>query len=150
MKTITLPTGHTLTFFDSIKNLPAARHVLFQTRQLADVGLGSGMAGVDERLEELGRWLAAGKLEEATEAFQNLRLSCWSALNAYDWQAWSLLALLSEIDGVPVADVSDTACPGLIDRLSGLGLTSADVEEVLADVKKNSMPKTSCIFQPAP
>jgi hypothetical protein len=133
--------------YSSIKELPIDQSKKMQAYLLQQMGIGSGVQDIDDRLERMTTFLSADKKAEAVEELKNLRFAIFSTVQEVRYDSLAFACLLHSIDGERVQDYSSDGLTAMITRLSGEGLSNEKVEDILAEVKKNLTPNENYIFQ---
>lgn len=109
--------GHVVRVFDSIEDLPMVRYHKYQKFALIDAGVGSDIAALDRRLEKTRIFTAQGKTDEAARELENLRQCVFFIQSEMSPRNLSFAALVAEIDGEPVTDISDEALRAICRKL---------------------------------
>lgn len=140
MRKVDLPKGgHSITIHESSKELPINRFTDFQKYIIQDAGLGATMADVENHFNNLYRLLAAGLLEDAGREAYNLHFNLYLSINKISTRSLSFLVLVDAIDDKLLEDFSEANLLKVADQLGRYGLTQQLVEEIISDVKKNSI-----------
>lgn len=126
-----------LMIYESIKELPVVRYNKMQTYLMLDSGIGSTMADIEKRFQNLDTYLSAGRLEEALEERNNLQFAIYSNINAINYRSLSFACLVHSFKGIQNHDLEETGLSELLEKLSKAGLTQFMVQEELDDLKKN-------------
>lgn len=129
--------GLPVTHYDDIKVLPAVLYQKARQYEVMDAELAGSEADLDAGLAKLQLLHRAGQTEAFEESLHNLRLARQLILTNYNPKQLEWACYLHSVDGVPLTDYSETALEALITRLNP---AQAEVEAVLAVVKKNSQP----------
>lgn len=114
--------------------MPIKLHNMAQRYLLQDMGIGSDMGAIDERFRSMDAYLAAGKLEEAKLERENLRFGFYTMIQEVSYKSLVFGCYLYSINDKVVTDRSEE---GLTELLNTIEVSQADVEETLAEVKKN-------------
>lgn len=139
MTTITIG-EHTLTLYSSIKELPIALSKQMGAYLLQDSGIGSTIGDVDDHLARLITLVNKDRKEDILEELKNLRFNLFSMLSKIDYRSLAFGCLIESVDGQKVTDRSTEALSALIDRI---GITDGQLDEYLAEVKKNWIPNAA-------
>src|ERR1035437_6696059 len=126
--------GHTLKFYNGIKEMPMHRYNQMQSYLMHDAGIGSTMADIDQHMKNLDAYLSTRRMEEAALERQNLHFNFYSALEKISYKSLSFACLIYSIDGEVLGD-SDDDMNEVIPKLSRISV--AEVLEILDDLKKN-------------
>lgn len=137
MRTLPLPNGATISLYQSVHELPARRHLLFNCYLVQAAGIGSTPADINHRFARVAQLLEAGKSNDARVELENLHYSFHFALDKFSPEQLAFGMLVAEVDGQPVTDWSEPAMQRLVEQLSAQGLTAGMVEAEVSDVKKN-------------
>ena len=109
---------HTVEMYDTIEELPIVRFHKYQKLLLIDAGVGSDIAGFDQRIEKTRRYLMDGKLEKAQQELENLRQTVFLIQSGLSPKHRAFAALVTKIDGRDCNDLSDVALAGLLETLN--------------------------------
>jgi hypothetical protein len=139
MRKVDLPKGRFVSICESSKELPINRFNEFNKYLIQDAGIGSTTGDVEGHFNNLHRLLAGNKVEEAQREAYNLHYNFHLAINKISIRSLSFLILVDNIDGKSLTDYSEEGLLKTADELGRAGLTQAQVEEILSDVKKNSI-----------
>ncbi|GAB3278275.1 hypothetical protein GCM10027347_52560 [Larkinella harenae] len=139
MTTLTLPSGTTLTLFDSIRQLPEFRRVEAECYSLIESGVGSSLDDVDRHFESLLVLANADKKEDFMNGINNLRYLFYNLFNKQiSARSLALMCLVDTVNGEKQTDLTEEGLERLVRRLSDEGLNDELVATTLLDVKKNS------------
>lgn len=126
--------GNTYVFYASIKEMPIRLHNMVGRYILQDMGIGCDMTAIDERFSKLDTLLSAGKIEEALQERENQRFAFYTMIQGVSFKSLAFGCHLFSINGDRITDYSEE---NLQELTSGLTISLNDVEEILADLKKN-------------
>lgn len=105
---VTLNLGnHIVRVYDGIEDLPIVRYHKYQKFALIDAGIGSDIASLDRRLEKTRIFTAQGRMQDADRELENLRQCVFFIQSEVSPRNLSFAALVAEIDGEPVKDITD-------------------------------------------
>lgn len=121
-------------FYASVKEMPIRLHNMVARYLLQDMGIGSDMPAIDERFASMDSYLSAGKIEEALQERENQRFAFYTMIQGVSFQSLAFGCHIFSINGERITDYSEE---NLQDITNGLDISMEDVEEILADLKKN-------------
>lgn len=104
--------------YDAIEELPIVRFHKYQKMLLIDAGVGSDIAGFDQRIEKTRRYLMDGKLEKAQRELENLRQTVFLIQSGLSPKHRAFAVLVTKIDGRECTDISDDALTRLLSELN--------------------------------
>lgn len=139
MKVLTLTTGLEVTIHESIKELTADRYKDFQKYLIQSAGYGSTMEDVDRHFRNLDVFLNTGKIEEAIQERENMRMNMFLMLNKINIDHAAFACLIDSVNGIKVTDYSENNLLSIVQMLGEHGLLQTQVEEIISDVKKKSI-----------
>lgn len=145
MRDVKLTDEVTLTFYESIKELPITASKRMSTYLVQDAGIGADMEAVDEHLGRLTHYLAAGRTDDAVEEVKNLRYNLFVMLMGMDHKSMALMCLVHSVNGVPVKDYSESGLQRMVDMIGDT--PSGELAALLEEVKKNLIPNADTIFR---
>ena len=105
---------HEVEMYDAIDELPIVRFHKYQKLLLVDAGVGSDIAGFDQKLEKAKRFIASEKPEQAMQELENLRQGVFMIQNETSPKHKSFAALVTKVDG------------------KEFGITDAELDEITA------------------
>lgn len=105
---------HEVEMYDAIDELPIVRFHKYQKLLLVDAGVGSDIAGFDQKLEKAKRFIASEKPEQAMQELENLRQGVFMIQNETSPKHKSFAALVTKVDG------------------KEFGVTDAELDEITA------------------
>lgn len=105
---------HEVEMYDAIDELPIVRFHKYQKLLLVDAGVGSDIAGFDQKLEKAKRFIASEKPEQAMQELENLRQGVFMIQNETSPKHKSFSALVTKVDG------------------KEFGVTDAELDEITA------------------
>lgn len=114
--------------------MPIRLHNMVARYLLQDMGIGSDMPAIDERFASLDSYLSANKIEEALQERENQRFAFYTMIQGVSFQSLAFGCHIFSINGDKITDYSED---NLQDLTNGLDISMEDVEEILADLKKN-------------
>lgn len=121
------------------KELPINRFNDFQKYMIQDVGIGSTMADCERHFQQLDTFISHGKIEEAARERYNQHYGLVLAINRINITHLSFAVLIHSVNNRPIKDYSETNLKKVLEKLGDMGLTQAHVEDILEDLKKNSI-----------
>lgn len=138
--------GHSVKMFDSIKELPSERYHELNKLILQDVGIGSDMDSVAEHFTRFHTLLTNKKTDEALQEAKNLHNNMYYMIQKINIKSFSFVAMVYSIDGKPITDFSQEEVKKNVKRLSQIGLSQSQCEDVLDDLKKKLTQSFEPIF----
>ena len=105
---------HEVEMYNTIDELPIVRFHKYQKLLLVDAGVGSDIAGFDQKLEKAKRFIASEKPEQAMQELENLRQGVFMIQNETSPKHKSFAALVTKVDG------------------KEFGVTDAELDEITA------------------
>lgn len=133
---------HGVDVYSSIKELPMEVKKKFDHFMLQDAGIGNTIEDVDTHLQKIYSFVAAQKTNDALEELNNLRFNMFSAVSEINHKSMAFACMVAGNQ-----DFTPDGLNTLIADLSGKGLTSGMVNEVLDEVKKNLIQSENSIFR---
>jgi hypothetical protein len=131
---------HTLLLYSSIRELPISLSKKMSNYLLQDVGIGSSVTDIDDHLSRAMIFVQSDQKENAFEELKNLRLNLFSMLGEIDYKSKAFGCLIHSVDGAAIIDRSDEGMSALVERI---GISEGDLDEYLADIKKNWIPNAA-------
>ena len=125
---------HTVEMYDTIEELPIVRFHKYQKLLLVDSGVGSDIAGFDQRIEKVRRHLMAGQLEKAQQELENLRQCVYLIQSEINPSHRAFAALITKIDGQTYDVITDDTLADITEKLQDIPLK--DLAARLDAVKK--------------
>ena len=138
--------GHTVTMYDSIKDLPAERSHEFNKLILQDIGVGSTMDSIANHFSALGNFLVNKKSDEALQEAKNLHNNFYNMIQKINIKSFCFVALLYKIDNDLITDLSDEATRKTIKRISQIGMMQSEIDDIIDELKKNLTQSFEPIF----
>lgn len=119
---------HDIVLYDSIDELPMRRFHRFNKMMLVDSGVGSDLTSVDAHLEKIKAYIATKKPDLALTELDNLRTNLYLTLNNISPKNLAFAALIAEIDGEKVTDISDDGLQKIVDKLEDVAVAELNQE----------------------
>lgn len=136
MRKLELESELTISYYSSVKEMPAGRFKDFQKYLFEAWGVGNTMADVDQRLANSFQLVATGAKEKATQELMNLRVSINYIINRISIDSFAFAVLISEFNGEKIVDYTESALAELIKKFENF-LSQQEMETIVDDVKKN-------------
>ncbi len=133
MKTVELG-KHKVTLYDSIDEIPMKRYHRFNKMMLVDSGIGTDLSDIDKHLNRIKSFIVGKKDDMAIREVENLRTNIYFVTQNLCPRYLAFAALVTEIDGEPMDDLSDEGLQKVVDKLSDIPMPS--LNEEFEDVKK--------------
>jgi hypothetical protein len=127
--------------YASIHELPINRYRALQQYLLQDSGIGSSMADVDTRLNNIITLLANDKKEDAINEAANLRYTFFTMLSQTNYKALAFACLIKRMNNVLAEDLSGEGLQRVVDQISQMSI--AELDEVWDEVKKKLIPNSN-------
>lgn len=140
MKTVELPKGRTIDLQITPKELPIHRYAEHQKYLIQAAGIGSEIADADAHFGRLNAFLGAGMVQEAAQESINLQYGIRLALNKINIKSVAFACLVHKFDGKEIEDYTEDGLIALCERMGQAGLKQIQVEDILEEVKKKSIP----------
>lgn len=121
-------------FYASAKEMPIKLYNQVQRFLLQDMGIGSTMEAIDERFAVLDSLLSAGKIEEAIQERENQRFAFYTMIQGVNYRSLAFACHIFSIGGERLKDYSEE---NLQDVTNDLNISVKEVDEIMADLKKN-------------
>lgn len=122
--------------YSSDREMPMRRYNIFQKLLLIEAGIGSDMNAVNRRFEKLHSYQAAGMQAEAMREAENLHYSIHAVLNSIDYKTATFACLIAQIGDDKCEDITEEGLARTSERLLSLGVTVADIDDSVEEVKK--------------
>ena len=138
---------HKLEIYDSIEDMPVARHHKFNKMLLIDSGIGSDLKDINTKIERVMRFMKdKDKQEFAVTELQNLRQCINFIQSELSPKHLAFCALVKSIDGVEYTDISDDGLQTLQKELKKIEITENDLTSQLGEVKKKTEEQLTAYF----
>ena len=122
--------GHKVSVYDSIDELPMVRFHKYQKYLMIDSGVGSDLRSFDERAERIRRFLINNEPDKAVQEMNNLRQCVYLIQTEINPKHLAFATLVKEIDGVPQDDLTDEGIKRVLNTLAeGTNGEVADITE---------------------
>lgn len=135
MKTVTTTTGVELVFFTKANEITAKRWNRFNTESLKSSELGNDFMSAVSKLDAMNNHLKYGNNQAWKAENENLRLQLFASYNGINVPAKAVAYLLHKING-EVYDPFSVDEELLEEEMENTGITQADVEELIIDIRK--------------
>lgn len=135
--------GHEVVFFDSIDQLPMARHHASNKYLLLDAGIGSDLEDTDKRLSFINEFIKKGDHADAVNEINNLRQNLAFIMQNVNPRMLSFATFVHSIDGVKYDDMSPEGLNKVINLIGKTGVSYGNVKAVYDFLKKKLMRKWS-------
>lgn len=127
-------THHRLEMYSSIDEMPVERFHKYNKMLLIDSGIGSDLSAFDQHVAKVGAYLKGGKMDQAQKELDNLRQNIYMIQGELSPSMMSFAALVKNIDGREITDISDDSLKEIADQLKDEKVR--DITEIADDVKK--------------
>lgn len=141
MQTLT-HNGRQIRYYTDIDEFPAGRRSVLTQHQLEAAEFPTNPIELGEKLGAIMTAYNDDRKQEGHIMMQNLYLGIQAIADNYNPTELSFGALIHDVDGVPVTDLS---ADGLRKLLRELEIPLSTIQRITEDVKKNSAPAASYI-----
>lgn len=133
---------HSIVLADSIRDLSAARYLLFNQAWVREVGVGGDFYGTESHLARIGVFLRANNLAAVAGEYNNLLLHLQNLTSSspQHLQAAVLAPLVVSINAIACHDTSEAGLLATATAVLATGLTQAQLTEAVEQSKKNFNP----------
>lgn len=138
--------GHTVRYYDSIRDTPLDRFRVFNLHSLVDSGVGSSIEDFDLQSARLEGYIKTGDTQSALAIIANNRMLLRMMISKVNPKMMSFAALVFEIDGVQYNDLSDEGLEKVISVLDSRRSTWGLIKDWLRDAKKKREVEMSELF----
>ena len=126
-------------FYDSIAELPITNYHEFQKLSLIDLGIGSTMKSFNQHITKLHAYITQDKKSHAIIELQNMLRGYHSCIQKYNSYSFCILPFIKSVGGNRYTLGDLDKCKEDIEFLSERGLTTEKLDDLLVEVKKNSL-----------
>lgn len=126
----------TVTFYDSIDELPIKTYNLLNKYSLIDIGVGSDVSDVIRHHQRLNQFLELKDYDSLYVENENLMINYNFLLSEKNIKGYVLACLIKDVDGEKVV-ITDTNIEDYVDFLQNSDLTYGELEEYSEKLKKN-------------
>jgi hypothetical protein len=133
MKEVEL-SGHKVSLYDSIDELPISRFHKYNRYLLIDAGIGSEIGDFDQHIERVVRYIRKRDNDSASKELENLRQNVFLVLSGQNIKHLSFACLIKSIDGKEVTDLSPDGLAKVLEAIGGA--SRGEVNDILSSVKK--------------
>ncbi|RSK50116.1 hypothetical protein [Hymenobacter rigui] len=137
MRTLDLNSQHQLQYYQSILELPVARHLEYQCYAALQNGVGSTEEDAQRHEQLAARFdTRPGKEQQQFLSLSNAHYARHFAEVSYSPERLAFAVLVASIDGVPTMDISEEGLQRLLNQLTVCGLTPEHITQALASVQE--------------
>ena len=139
MYTLEVPNGkakHTVTFYDSDRELPYRRYQKFNKHMTIELEVGSTIQAYDQRLSRAISYINADDIKSAGIELTNQRQCLHQALEEYSPKGMALAIMVVSIDGIKYEDYEDDTLNEILDKLDSIGFTKQMLDDTIGHLKK--------------
>lgn len=126
--------GKKVRLYDSIEELPMANFQKFNRYLLLDSGIGCDFEDIDQHIEKIGKLMHVNKAA-ALQELQNMRQNMYYIVENINTKFLAFIALIHDIDGKVVYDLSDKSIKELSVKLNTV--EKSLIYSILEHLKKN-------------
>jgi hypothetical protein len=110
--------GHVVKIYDSIEELPIINFQKYNKFMLIDSVIGSDIADIDVSILKVLKYIQQGDIDMAVKQLDNMRNAMHLVAQEISPKYLAFAALLAEIDGKPITDVSDSNLRSILEVLN--------------------------------
>ena len=110
--------GHVVKVYDSIEELPIINFQKYNKFMLIDSVIGSDIADIDVSVLKVLKYIQQGDTDMAVKQLDNMRNAMHLVAQEISPKYLAFTALLAEIDGKPITDVSDGNLMSILEVLN--------------------------------
>ena len=110
--------GHVVKVYDSIEELPIINFQKYNKFMLIDSVIGSDIADIDVSVLKVLKYIQQGDTDMAVKQLDNMRNAMHLVAQEISPKYLAFTALLAEIDGKPITDVSDSNLMSILEVLN--------------------------------
>lgn len=110
--------GHVVKIYDSIEELPIINFQKYNKFMLIDSVIGSDIADIDVSVLKVLKYIQQGDIDMAVKQLDNMRNAMHLVVQEISPKYLAFTALLAEIDGKPITDVSDSNLRSILEVLN--------------------------------
>lgn len=110
--------GHVVKIYDSIEELPIINFQKYNKFMLIDSVIGSDIADIDVSILKVLKYIQQGDIDMAVKQLDNMRNAMHLVVQEISPKYLAFTALLAEIDGKPITDVSDSNLRSILEVLN--------------------------------
>lgn len=141
MKELILVNGEnktTISIDDECDEITIDRWHLIQDYELTDYQVGSTMHDINQRMQELDKYLAQKKFDEALQVRKNMQQTFLSAKARLNYKSLQFGCMISSVNGVKLTDedYKEHNIMKLVNSLGAKGLRKRMVYDIVDNVKK--------------
>lgn len=132
--------GTTVKYYNgSAKEMPSGRFKDFQRYLFEDWGIGTTAKDADNKLAHMLAYIGGGDPDKARQELINLRMTGHYIMQRISIKSYAFAILIADINGIAQTDYSEAGLANTV-KLIEDNLSQQQLEQLLADVKKNSNP----------
>lgn len=132
-----------VTMYDSIDELPIQNFQKYNKFLLIDSGIGSDIDDIDKHISRIAKYINTDK-KMAMQELQNMRQNLYMISASLSPKYMAFAALIKDIDGKPVEDLSDENLKSIIDELKYVNQSM--LSKILEAVKKKIQEELELYF----
>lgn len=127
----------TLTFFNSVNDLPIKRYQLLQRYTLIDAGIGSTSDDVIRHLHRMDEFIQVGDMESVSTERENMLMNFNFMLGEEYVKSYVFASMIKKVDG-ELIEVTDDNIDELVSMLECSDITVGMIDDITALQKKTS------------
>lgn len=126
--------SHTVTYYDSIEDLPVSRFQKFNKLLMIDAGVGSSVQDFDVHLQRMAKYVGKGQIDNYNKEVDNIRQNLFFITENLSPKHRAFAALIRSVDGKNFEDISDSG----LDEVFALihDVTVKELDSITEEVKK--------------
>lgn len=136
--------GHVVKIYDSIEELPIINFQKYNKFMLIDSVIGSDIADIDVSVLKVLKYIQRGDIDMAVKQLDNMRNAMHLVVQEISPKYLAFTALLAEIDGKPITDVSDSNLMSILEVLNTERKNIIDA--ILLQFKKKNRRRARYLF----
>lgn len=110
--------GKSIRVYDSIDEMPIVNFQKYNKYLLIDSGIGSDANDIDAHIVNIAKYIKANDSKNALQELQNMRQNIYMVNSGISPKYLAFAALIHDIDGKIVTDLSDDNLKAIIDNLN--------------------------------
>lgn len=107
---------------------------------ILDSGLGSTVKDLFAHADNIQTYATNDRKEDLVNELTNFKMSLYSAIEGINYTSMTFACFVKDIDGVAYPIDTDTDINNLSQLVAGTGITHAQVQDYLNDLKKKLIP----------
>lgn len=142
MKQVIL-SGHVLSLYDSIDELPIQNFQKYNKYLLIDAGIGSDIDDIDKHISKIAKYINTDK-KLAMRELQNMRQNLYMINSSISPKNMAFVALIHSVDGKKVEDLSDENLKAILNSINTT--KNSILTKLLVSIKKKIQEELELYF----